>query len=228
MKATRIILFLSPLLWFMPPLISVGDNTGFFLLDVFYRGMLGAFPGNAIMAFLCYTYADQLGREGWPWIIGSLRYPFIAPLVLAFVPPKPNSAADSQRRMNARSAPPKAAGGPFETRFPLLATYLGSNAPEVRANARAQMEPVPANFEFSAFVDQEGLSNLAAGAATRKLTFWTNTEEPGVRVFGAGIVAASELDGVTTWLKQVAPQRKLATAVHSNDGPTKYFEYYPC
>jgi hypothetical protein len=228
MKGTRILLFLSPLLWFVPPLVPVDENnTGLFLLNYFYRGMLGAFPGNALMAFLCYTYAKQLGREGWPWVVGSLRYPFIAPFILAFVPAKYGSAADEQRRGSTRPAPPKAVAGPFETRFPLLSTYLGSKTQEIGADARSRMERVNANFEFSAFVDQEGLDALMAKAVPMKLTLWVHPEEPSFRVFGAGMVATSAVDGVTTWLRQVAPQRKLATAVHPNEGPTKYFEYYP-
>jgi len=113
-------------------------------------------------------------------------------------------------------------------RFPLLDAYLlSSTAAERRAAAQAKMEPVKANFEFSAFVDQEGLSALASGAESRKMTLWTNPEDPGVRVFGAGMVAASDVAGVTIWLKQAAPLRKLATAVHPNEGATKFFEYYP-
>src|ERR1041385_9398690 len=89
MNATRILLFLSPLLWFVPPLIPIDEsNTGLFLLNSLYRGVLGTFPGNALMAFLCYSYARQLGREGWPWVVGSLRFPFVAPFILAFVPAK--------------------------------------------------------------------------------------------------------------------------------------------
>lgn len=94
MKSTRILLFMSPLLWFVPPLIHVNDILGLAMLNYFYKGVLGAFPANVLMAYLCYTYADQLGREGWLWAAGSLRYPFIAPLILAFVPPKDGSAAD--------------------------------------------------------------------------------------------------------------------------------------
>src|SRR5271165_2453156 len=109
MKATRILLFLSPLLLFVPPLIPVNESTGMMLLNSFYRGMLGRFPGNALMAFLCYTYARQLGREAWPWVTGSLVAPFLAPLILAFLPPKYGSAADQQRRGYARPAPAKAA-----------------------------------------------------------------------------------------------------------------------
>ena len=227
MKGTRILFLLSPLLWFVPPLITVHDHTGLALVNYLYRGAIGAFPGNALMAYLCYTYASQLGREGWLWVFGSLRYPFITPFILAFMPPKYGSAADIDRRGRARPAPPKAALGAFEARFPLLSTYLGSKTPAIGADARARMEPVATNFEFSAFLDQEGLSTLVARAEPMKLTIWSQPEDPGVRVFGAGMVAAPAVEGVTKWLRQIAPQRKLATAVHPNEGPTKYFEYYP-
>jgi hypothetical protein len=68
MKATRILLFLSPLLWFVPPLIPMSQAPlGLAIFDSFFNGLLGGFPGNALMAFLCYTYATQLGRESWYW-----------------------------------------------------------------------------------------------------------------------------------------------------------------
>src|SRR5215467_4450581 len=60
-----------------------------------------------------------------------------------------------------------------------------------------------------------------------KLTLWMLPEDPGVRVFGAGLVTAPAVESVTTWLRQVAPQRKLATAVHPNEGPTKIFRILP-
>src|ERR1017187_6850243 len=41
MKGTRILLFLSPLLWFVPPLVPV---LGLEMLNGFYKGMLGRFP----------------------------------------------------------------------------------------------------------------------------------------------------------------------------------------
>src|ERR1035438_9281680 len=153
MKATRILLFLSPLLWFMPPLIPVDSNSGLGWVNYFYRGMLGAFPGNALMAFLCYTYAGQLGREAWPWVVGSLRFPFIAPLILGFMPAKYGSDADEQRRSGARPAPAKAATGAFEARFPLLSAYLANLDPAIRVKPQERMLSVKANFEFSAFVE---------------------------------------------------------------------------
>ena len=229
MKATRILLFLSPLLWFVPPLIRVDDNLGLTLLNSLYKGMLGRFPGNALMAFLCYTYASQLGREAWLWVVGSLYFPFLAPLILAFMPPKHGSAADLQRRGGRRLVPAKAASGPFETRFPLLAAYLATlpKATGLELRIRARLDPVQANFEFSAFVEPARLDGLLAGAAARQFTVWTNPEDSGVRVFGAGMVDTPAVDSVTTWLRQAAPQRKVAAAVHPAEGPTKFFEYYP-
>jgi hypothetical protein len=41
------------------------------------------------------------------------------------------------------------------------------------------------------------------------------------------MVPAPAIDSVTTWLRQAAPQRKVAAAVHPSEGPTKFFEYYP-
>ena len=46
MKGTRILLFLSPLLWFVPPLVPVHGNLGLEMLNGFYKGMLGRFPGD--------------------------------------------------------------------------------------------------------------------------------------------------------------------------------------
>jgi hypothetical protein len=229
MKATRILLFLSPLLLLVPPLVNVHENLGLTMLDGFYKGMLGRFPGNVLMAFLCYTYAHQLGREAWLWVCGSLIFPFFAPFVLAFMPAKYGSMADQQRRGVRRAVPARAATGAFEKRFPLLATYLATlpKSTGVEERIRARLSPVPVNFEFSAFVDPGSLEALLAGAGSRQLVVWTNPENGGLRVFGAGMVDATALDGVTTWLRQAAPQRKVAAAVHPPEGPTKFFEYYP-
>jgi hypothetical protein len=227
MKATRILLFLSPLLYFMPPLIPVNDTVGMQLLNYFYKGLLGCFPGNALMAFLCYSYASQLGREAWPWVTGSLRFPFIAPFILAFMSPKYGSAADSQRRSSARPAPAKPASGPFDKRFPLLSAYLTGRPPETAQVPRALLEPVKANFEFSIFMELPALDHFFADAAGRQLIVWTAPEDAGVRVFGAGMVTMPNLDGVSNWLRQSAPRKKVATAVHMPEGATKYFEYYP-
>src|SRR5205085_765113 len=111
--------------------------------------------------------------------------------------------------------------GPFETRFPLLSAYLTPLDPAAAAEPRARLNPVKANFEFSAFVEPDGLNTLLTGAAARQLTVWTNPENTGVRVFGAGMVATPAIDNVTTWLRQTAPQRKVATAVHPPEGPPK-------
>jgi hypothetical protein len=228
MKATRILLFLSPLLWFVPPLIPMGDaRVGLALLDSFYGGLLGGFPWNAIMAFLCYTYATQLGREAWYWVVLSLIFPYLAPFVLAFVPPKYGSVAETQRRAAGRPMRTKAAVGAFEERFALLGAYLPNQPEAAQTEARARMDPVPANFEFSVFAGPDRLDALLAGAAARAFTVWTNAEAGGVRVFGAGLVKEAALSDITGWLLAAAPERKIATALHPDEGPTKFFEYYP-
>ncbi|HEY1183579.1 MAG TPA: hypothetical protein VGE89_05300 [Bryobacteraceae bacterium] len=227
MKATRILLLMSPLLWFVPPLIPMAQvPLGLQMLNMFYKGLLGRFPENAIMAYLCYTYADQLGRESWYWVILSLFFPYLTPFVLAFVPPKYGSTADEMSRVGKRPPQAKAAAGAFDARFPLLDAYL-ANVPEAtRTEARARMDRVPANFEFSVFAGPNCLDALLAGAAARALTVWTSAENGGMRVFGAGLVEDRALPEVTAWLLAAAPERKAATAVHPAEGPPKYFEYY--
>ena len=222
MKATRIFLFLSPLLILVPRLIPVQEHSGLAILDYVYDGALGLFPANVLMAFLCYTYAGHLGREEWLWVLGSLRYPYLAPFVLAFMPANFGSPAETEARLSGKPAATKAAAGPFETRFPLLAAYLSSKKPALVAHAKARMEPVNANFEFSACVDRTGLDTLLAAAEQKNLTLWMQPEDPGMRVFGAGMVDPPAVDGITRWLRQVAPLRKLATAVHPSEGPTRY------
>jgi hypothetical protein len=200
---------------------------GLALLNSFYRGLLGGFPWNAIMAFLSYTYANQLGRETWYWVILGLLFPWGAPFVLAFVPPKYGSSAEMQRRGRGRPMRTKAVAGPFDARFPLLAAYLANLPEAARTEARTRMDAVQTNFEFSAFAGPDHLDAFLAGAAARAFTVWTNPEAGGMRVFGAGLVEVKALSDVTGWLVAAAPERKIATALHPDEGPTKYFEYYP-
>jgi hypothetical protein len=109
----------------------------------------------------------------------------------------------------------------------LLAAYLANLPEATRTEARARMDAVPANFEFSAFAGPDRLDAFLAGAVARAFTLWTNAEDGGVRAFGAGLVEATALSDVTAWLLEAAPERKIATALHQAGGPTKYFEYYP-
>ena len=159
-------------------------------------------------------------------MILSLLFPWIVPFVLAFVPPKYNSPADVQRR-GRRQMLTKAAAGAFDARFPLLGAYLANQPEATRTEAQARMDAVPANFEFSALAGPDRLDAFLAGAAARSFTVWTNAETAGVRVFGAGMVDAKALPDVNAWLLAAAPERKIATALHPAEGPTKHFEYYP-
>ena len=45
MKATHILLFLSPLLWFAPGILPMEDNQGSMLLDSFYKECWAGFRG---------------------------------------------------------------------------------------------------------------------------------------------------------------------------------------
>src|SRR5689334_13851816 len=121
MKITRIFLFASPLLLFIPPIIPVTDNPGWIVFASFYGLILRRFPWNLVMAGLCYSYAQQLGRDAFVWAGFSFVFPFATPLVLAFQAPKFNSTADAIQRMMAKPAKARAAGGSFVERFPLLA-----------------------------------------------------------------------------------------------------------
>jgi len=228
MKATRILLFLSPLLWFAPGLIPVDASPGLMLLNDLYKGLLGKFPWNAIMAFLCYTYARQIGREAWPWVVGSLVFPFIAPFILGFMSPSYGSVAYEQHRSGVASPAARAAEGPFATRFPLLNGYLENLPKTAQAEPKAKMDLVKANFEFAVLLAPEKLDAFVAEATARQLTVWSRAEDSVVRVFGAGLVQAGLTDSTTLWLRGASPDRKVAVAIHKPDGsPTKYFEYYP-
>lgn len=179
------------------------------------------------MAFLCYTYATQWGRESWYRVVLSLVFPYLAPFVLAFVPPKYGSAADAQRRAVGRPMRTRAAVGAFDERFALLGAYLPNLLEAAQTEARARMDPVPANFEFSVFAGPDRLDAFLAGAAARTFTVWTNAEAGGTRVFGAGLVKEAALSDITGWLLAAAPERKISTALHPDEGPTRFFEYYP-
>ena len=52
------LLFLSPLLLFVPPLIPVDSSLGLALLDGFFKGM-----------FVCHSYTTQIGSDGWDWLV---------------------------------------------------------------------------------------------------------------------------------------------------------------
>src|SRR5919197_5082299 len=98
MKGTRIVLLLSPLLLFCPPLLPLDRSLGWTMLGVFYGGLLARFPWNILMAALCYYYAQQLGREAFLWAGGSFLVPFLTPLILAFMSARPGSV-QAQRQV---------------------------------------------------------------------------------------------------------------------------------
>lgn len=191
-KATRILLFLSPLLYFMSPLISVRDSLGLSLVNSFRKGVPGCFPRECLYGVSLLHLRPPIGKRGLAWVAGSLIYPFAAPLVLAFMSPKYGSDADTQRC----------------ARFPLLSAYLAPLPPATGLEPRVRLDPVKSNLEFSNFAEPAALQELLAEAAARQFTVWTNPEDSGVRAFRAGIVATPAIEGAKTWLRQSGRARK--------------------
>lgn len=226
MKATRIFLFLSPLILLVPPLLPLGTNFTWSMLGMFYGTILRRFPWNLIMAGLCYVYAQQLGRDAFRWGGASFFFPFCTPLVLGFMPPKYNSTADIIRRMNAPAARAAGSGGPFEDRFPLLHRTL-SSVPEAAAEQTSRFDGVSANYEFTLTVGQSALPVMLAEAANRKFTTWSYPGETEMQVYGAALVQPAEVEATTIWLRGAGVSGgKLTVIWRQPDGVQKYLEYY--
>lgn len=227
MKITRIFLFASPLLLLVPPLFPVSDNPGWIVFSSFYSLIVNRFPWNLVMAGLCFNYAQQIGRDAFVWAGFSFFFPFATPLVLAFRSPKYNSTADVVRRMQERPAKARAAAGPFDARFPLLAQYLQERPEAEGAEPKARFDPVPANYEFLLTVDPAARVRMMAEASNRRLTTWANVTESDTKLFGAGCVETKELEEVAQWLKGGAVSGgKLSIMWRLTDGVRKSFEYY--
>ena len=226
MKYTRIFLFASPLLLLVPPLFQ-SDNPGWIVFGSFYSLILRHFPWNLVMAGICYSYAQQLGRDAFIWAGFSFFFPFITPLVLAFVSPKYNSTADVIQRMKAGPAKAKAAAGPFSDRFPLLSRYLSGRPENLFTDQQPRFDSVPVNYEFLLEVDSGALIPLIAEASNRHFTTWTDTAEAGTKLYGAGIVESKDLEEVAKWLKAGAVSGgKLDIMWRQPDGIIKSHEFY--
>lgn len=227
MKITRIFLFASPLLLLIPPLIPMSDNPGWIVFSSFYALIINRFPWNLVMAGLCYSYAQGIGRDAFVWAGFSFFFPSIVPLVLAFRSPKYNSTADVLRRMNARPAKVKAATGTFTERFPLLARYLQGKPETAWAEQELRLSAVGSNYEFQLAVDPNAMVRINAEAATRNLATWTDTTADGPQIFGAGIVEMKDLEEVAKWLKGGAVSGgKLSIIWRQPDNVVKSFEYF--
>src|SRR5215472_17323103 len=99
MRGTRVLLFLSPLILFLPPLIPAWNGSvAWGIIGLFFGRVLRLFPWNLAMGALSYLYAKQLGRDEWKWGVGGAVVPFLTPLILAVMPAKPGSTADEFRR----------------------------------------------------------------------------------------------------------------------------------
>ena len=227
MKYTRIFLFLSPLMIFLPPLFPTNGSIALTMLGSFYSRILRFFPWNLIMAGICYSYAQQLGREAFRWGGASFFFPFLTPLVLGFMPPKFNSTAYTVNRALAVPVA-KGAAGKFDERFPLLQRCLEGKPETTNFEQLGRFAPLIANFEFTARVDPQALNRILPEAATRKFTVWPDAGPEGTRLYGAGLVQAKDTDDTTAWLKRIGMSgEKVDVAMRTPDGTLKYFEYYP-
>jgi hypothetical protein len=227
MKITRIFLFASPLLLFIPPIIPASDNAGWLIFSSFYGLIVRRFPWNLVMAGLCYSYAQQLGRDAFVWAGFSFFAPFLTPLILAFQSPKINSTADALQRMMAKPAKAKGASGSFVDRFPLLARHMeGKPAPLWDLN-KQRFDSVLSNYEFLLAIDPNDRIRLMAEASHRHFTTWLDEAAADSALYGAGMVEMKDLDDTAKWLKSLAASgSKLSIIWLQPDGVTKSLEYY--
>jgi hypothetical protein len=225
MKNQRILLFLSPLLFFIPPLLpGVQDNAGIATLMFFYARILRRFPWNLLMAAICYSYAGKIGRDTFRWSLGAFVAPYLTPLILAFVPPHYSSRA---AMVNAQNAPPRPVDikGAFEERFPLLSRRLAEQPEAVRQEQKTRFAAAPSNFEFLITVRDGAMDVMLTDALIRKLTVWASPEN---QLFGAGVVLPAAFDETIAWLRRnCSEQTKMEVSARSADGRIKFFEYYP-
>jgi len=229
MKATRIFLFLSPLMLLCPPLVPIDSgNVAWTMLGGFYGLVLRRFPWNFLMGGLCYMYAQQLGREAARWALVSFVIPFGTPLVLAFMPPKFRSTAYNVQEALAVPAAAKGVVGTFQDRFPLLNRCLAGKPEATHIEQGQRFQAVAANFEFAAIVDPGSLDRILPEAAARQFTVWTEAGADGTHLYGASLVQVKDVESVTAWLKTAGrPGEKLDVAWRHPDGSLKFFEYYP-
>ena len=228
MKYTRIFLFLSPLMLLCPPLVPMQDTVAMTMLMSFYGKLLRFFPWNLLMAGICYSYAQQLGRESFRWAGASFVFPFCTPVILGFMPPKYNSTAYAVKQALAQPAAAKGAAGKFDERFPLLQKCLEGKPESTNFEQLGRFAPVISNFEFTAKVDPSSLDRILPEAATRQFTVWPDAGSDGTRLYGAGLVQVKDVDDTTAWLKRIGMSgEKVDVAWRQSDGNMKYFEYYP-
>lgn len=231
MKNTRILLFLSPLVLFIPPLLPPWNRSvAWGIISFAFARVLRRFPWNLVMGLLAYSYAIGLGRDGFRWGMGAFAVPYVTPLILAFMPPNPGSVVAKYRQNTApRRAVEKSATGSFEERFPLLERSL-SKAPDMtRQEQRTRFGPVTSNFEFILTANGSAVDGLAAESITRKLTVWIDGQDDTgqVQVYGAGVVRPEDIEQATAWLRlHAASGTKLDIATRDLDGRLRFFEYH--
>jgi hypothetical protein len=228
MKSVRVIMFLSPFLLLLPPLVP-SDSLAWGMLGMFYGGLLRFFPWNILLAVIAYTYARNQGREGYWWAVAVTVFPYAASFILACLPPKPGSTAAEMRAAaeNSRGTPAEAASGAFEERFPLLGRTLAACPEEIRAEQRKRFEPVRANFEFLLVPRPDAVSRLLTEAEIRKFVVWASKSLSGSQLYGAGLVRPDRFQETTAWLAAAgAPGSKFTAATRDRDGRLSFSEEY--
>jgi hypothetical protein len=225
MKVARIFLFLSPVLLLFPPLFPMHQNLGFTMLGGFYGTILRHFPWNLALAFVCYSYAQYLGREAGMWAGFSFIFPFIVPLVLAFMPPRWNSPAERMKKGESGTA--TGAVGAFGDRFPMLESLLAARPPEERAKLIERFAPFPANYEFRLVMNPDAMGRIVQEAEARKFALLTDHVGDVTYLYGAGLVQPEDIEQMGAWLRGASVSgEKIMANWRQKDGMLKLLEYY--
>ncbi len=229
MRGARVLLYLSPLILFLPPLLPAwNESVAWGLIGFFFGRVLRAFPWNLAMAGLSYVYARQVGREEWRWSVGSFALPFLTPLILAIMPPRPGSVAATFSKSSLVPAPAKGVTGSFEERFPLLERCLSTQPEAIRSEQTARYTALPANFEFALTVAPGALERVLAEAQLRKLAVWVSAGPNGTQLYGAGLVASDSMEETTGWLRGArASGTRVDVASRDAGGRLQLIEYHP-
>ncbi len=215
--AARIVLLVSPVLLCIPTALFASGHR--------WISLIALILVNVGVRTLVRQYAGQSGRDGDLWGIGGFFFPLIVPIVLALMPPDPNSQA-AQFRAVSGTTRAKAAGGSLEERFPLLTQCLAGQPEATRCGLMARFRAVRTNFEFLLPTTQTAIARLLAEAQDRKFVTWTGTNGNVPLVYGAGLVGPAAVEETGRWLSSAgAPGEKLTIAVRDADGVLQFIEH---
>ena len=216
--ASRIILFVSPVLLLIPTALMATGNRVAGLVAL----LVVSFGVRAVVRW----HARQNGRDSDLWGYAALFFPLITPVVLALLPQDPNSTG-ALLRADSGGGRAKAAHGPFEERFPLLTQCLEGQAETTRAGLKAHFNGVKANFEFLLPTNASAVTRLLTEARDRGLITWTGADGNVPLVYGAGMVKPGAVEEAGNWLASAgAPGRKLTISFRDGDGILRFIEHH--